>query len=413
MDDESAASGQDWRRHWSQRGQDWRTRPEISVERQQFLASRRAVTPNVAQGEYPFANVKLDRGDVEWLLATLDGGIGPINWSDQSQRQRQGVDLRGADLRGEDLSGLPLARLIGGLPSAEWDESSTQQRDAARLHLDSANLADAHLEGAQLTGTHLQRATLTRAHLDAASLRSAHLERARLRDAWLVGANLERAYLDDATSLERTVLGGRQQQSVCVADARWDRTNLAVMDWSRVRRLGDEQIARQRRTAQGARKDKALRLTEFEKAVRANRQLALALADQGLNETATRFAFRAQILQRSVFRRRKALGNLMFSILLAVLAGYGYRLRRILAAYVFVVVVCAAAYFLLGNAGYGPHLAPHQALLVSVTAIHGRVFADEFRVQTPQAWVTAGEAVAGLVIEGVFIAMLAQRFFGK
>jgi len=28
-------------------------------------------------------------------------------------------------------------------------------------------------------------------------------------------------------------------------------------------------------------------------------------------------------------------------------------------------------------------------------------------------WVTAFEAVAGLVVEGVFIAMLAQRFFGK
>jgi hypothetical protein len=31
----------------------------------------------------------------------------------------------------------------------------------------------------------------------------------------------------------------------------------------------------------------------------------------------------------------------------------------------------------------------------------------------PQAWVAAFEAVMGLVIEGVFIAMLAQRFFGK
>ena len=28
-------------------------------------------------------------------------------------------------------------------------------------------------------------------------------------------------------------------------------------------------------------------------------------------------------------------------------------------------------------------------------------------------WVTAFEAVAGLVIEGVFIALLTQRFFGK
>jgi len=33
--------------------------------------------------------------------------------------------------------------------------------------------------------------------------------------------------------------------------------------------------------------------------------------------------------------------------------------------------------------------------------------------QTPQIWVTAAEAVLGLLIEGVFIAMLTQKFFGK
>ena len=58
-------------------------------------------------------------------------------------------------------------------------------------------------------------------------------------------------------------------------------------------------------------------------------------------------------------------------------------------------------------------LPPHEALLVSVTAFHGRVFSESFRVGGPAAWVAAAEAVLGLVIEGVFIAMLTQRFFSK
>lgn len=54
-----------------------------------------------------------------------------------------------------------------------------------------------------------------------------------------------------------------------------------------------------------------------------------------------------------------------------------------------------------------------QALLESITAFHGRVFLELFASNTPQIWITAFEAVVGLVIEGVFIAMLTQRFFGK
>ena len=55
-----------------------------------------------------------------------------------------------------------------------------------------------------------------------------------------------------------------------------------------------------------------------------------------------------------------------------------------------------------------------EAVLTSVTAFHGRVFSEPFlHPDEPQLWVTAFEAIAGLVIEGVFIAMLTQKFFGK
>jgi hypothetical protein len=56
-------------------------------------------------------------------------------------------------------------------------------------------------------------------------------------------------------------------------------------------------------------------------------------------------------------------------------------------------------------------LAWYQALLVSLTAIHGRVFFEQFGLNSILSWVAAVESVCGIVIEGVFVAMLVQRFF--
>src|SRR6266704_1073856 len=88
---------------------------EGRTERQKFLALRRAILPIPEKGIYPFKDIKLNRGDVEWLLATHENGRGPVDWSDQSQRNREGLDLRGADLRKVDLHHLPLAGLHAGL----------------------------------------------------------------------------------------------------------------------------------------------------------------------------------------------------------------------------------------------------------------------------------------------------------
>ncbi len=76
------------------------------------------------------------------------------------------------------------------------------------------------------------------------------------------------------------------------------------------------------------------------------------------------------------------------------------------------VSLFAVAYFVLGFY-YPPHLTLAQAFLESITAFHGRVFLEQFALGSPQIWATALEAVTGLLIEGVFIAMLVQRFFAK
>jgi hypothetical protein len=59
------------------------------------------------------------------------------------------------------------------------------------------------------------------------------------------------------------------------------------------------------------------------------------------------------------------------------------------------------------------HLEWYEALLVSLTAIHGRVFITTFGLDSIQAWIAAVESGVGIVIEGVFAAMFIQRFFGR
>ena len=39
------------------------------------------------QGVYPFKDIKLSRADIEWLLAMHEGGRGPVEWSDERQRE--------------------------------------------------------------------------------------------------------------------------------------------------------------------------------------------------------------------------------------------------------------------------------------------------------------------------------------
>src|SRR5947209_3044001 len=133
----------------------WRTEPEIHAERQQFLAERLTIIPDVSQGIYPFKDIKLTRADIEWLLANHENGCGPVDWTDEHQRERLGLDLRGADLLQVDLRNLPLARLYGGLTRNEWQFTTIERREMAGVHLERADLSQTHLERAILQGAHL------------------------------------------------------------------------------------------------------------------------------------------------------------------------------------------------------------------------------------------------------------------
>jgi hypothetical protein len=152
-------------------------------------------------------------------------------------------------------------------------------------------------------------------------------------------------------------------------------------------------------------------------AVRANRQLAVALRAQGLNEAADRFAYRAHVLQRRVLRRSgvRSYRSYFFSCLLDVLAGYGYKPGRTLIAYIATILSFAIIYDALGHlAGSQPSMSPLYALIVSIISFHGRgFFPGGFLPTLPMAVCAACEAIIGLTIEISFIATFTQRYYGK
>lgn len=506
------------RARWRELGQPWRTEPEIPAERQHYLALCRSTIPDVAQGIYPFKDVRLGRADVEWLLATQCEGREPVAWNDERHRGHEGLDLRGADLRRADLAGLPLTRMRAGLAYEEWPHVPEEQREQASAHLDRANLREASLEGAILVGAPLVRANLSAAHLEGASLIEAHLEQADLREAHLEGADLhtarlERAHLrgaylagadlhdatlegadlnaadlagvalygahlegvnlrdahlegkllatidlvrirrwcpafpasmppadlrgaslNTATDLYGITLGNAAYGFIQLADVRWGDAILTVVDWSTVTMIGDERVAQQQHTRDrhSEVKLRGTRLAEYDTAIRANRQLALVLRAQGLSEQAARFVYRAQVLGRQVlwwqviwgevpphqteprrgrpWHTLRIIGRYLFSLFLDLVSGYGQKPGRALVAYLFTILAFAAAHYIVGLVATPHPLTPLDALAMSIQNLHGRIFA--FHAQDPQQAINTAEAMVGLMIESLIVAVITRRILG-
>lgn len=446
-----------WSAYWQSQGMPWRTEPEISAERQGYLAERRTITPDYKRGIFPFNDIepKLTRADIEWLLATHEskGTAGPVQPDAEKDAtyatRRDGLELSGANLERLNLQGLPLARLWAGY-SNPWGDRTPEQRQAAAINLRGANLREARLEGATLCDAHLEGATLWNAHLEGADLTDArlegaglnwaqlkgaillgaHLEGADLREAQLMGADLFRAHLEGADLTAAWLKGADLRgaffdKSAQLNDAHlthvsldqtiFDNTNLSVVKWGGVPVLGDELRARAPKDADGYPKGRRERSDEYQAAARAYRRLAVALQTNGMSEEASGYLYRAQIMQRRLQWHSRQPGAYLFSVLLAVLAGYGYRLKRIAITYLVVVALFAGAYLAQGIFAGDP-LGVQQifdAAQISLNAIHGRVFFAQFHLDTLQSWLATTESVFGIVIEGVFVAMLIQRFFGK
>jgi len=455
-----------WKAYWKGQGKSWRTEPEINDARQHYLGKHRSSAPYSIPNLFPFKDIKLSRADVEWLLATHDNGRGPIDWKDEKQREREGLDLRGANLQGVDLSNLPMAGLVGGLRKGEdstvlYPHLQKFEVEIAATNLEDANLERAHLEGASLrwanlkkahlvlthleevdlvganlegtdlSGTDLERADLKMARLQGASLKmarllsadlrtarlqgvdlsSAHLEGADLSHANLEGADLKMAFMSSETVLNNVTLS-HNKNIVLLADVHWSDVNVAVVDWSVLTKLGEELLARQRKRP-STEVEKQYNIELYNAAVRAYRQLATVLRNQGLNEDAARFAYRAQLMQREVVREQGKFGRYLGSFFLDLLAGYGYRWWRSFMAYLVVILAYATVYYIIGRT-VGPDLSPVGAWVYSMTSFHGRgFFPGGIKLDDPLTVIAAIEAFVGLLIEVTFIATLTQRLFGK
>jgi len=390
-----------WHAYWEAQAQPWRAEPEIDVGRQQYLEEHLTVKEREWE-RYPFKDIVLDRADVEWLLANYADGRRFAEQSYQLLHKRSGLDLRGVDLRKVDLHGLPLQ-------GVDLYNAHLEGTDLREVHLERANLSAAYLQDAYLYNAYLEDAYLSEAHLEGADLRAAHLEGADLSEAHLEGGNLSGAFFTSVTNLKGVHFGNEKSGFVLLAGVRWSDVDLSVVDWTQMNILGDEYQARRREKENGEAKDSATRLEEYRTAVRANRQLAVALQGEGLNEEAARYAYRAQRLQRVVLRLQRKLGQYLFSWFLDLLVGYGYRPGRTLFWYLAIIFGFSIAYFASGN------LSPLEAFIFSLTSFHGRGFfpGSTLYLNDTRVILAAFEAVVGLLIEASLIATFTQRFIGK
>jgi len=147
---------------------------------------------------------------------------------------------------------------------------------------------------------------------------TAHLDRTVLRHAFVNGAQFRLALLSSSTRLDEILLGDNNGYASFI-DVSWNGVNLTAIQWSDMKMTSSEQKARQGKTNEGKKKNKATRIYEYGEALRENRQLATILQSQGLNEDASRFAYRAQRCQRIVLRSQKNSANISFLVFLICL----------------------------------------------------------------------------------------------
>jgi hypothetical protein len=329
--------------------------------------------------------------------------LGELQWIMQKRRWSGEYDVRMPD-------GLPEGMTRANFAYADFRTAQLAGASLIRAQLQGADFTQGHLEGAQLNSAHLEDTTFYRTHLN--GMPSA-VKRGRSPSQSLGLTDLRGAYLGSGTIFNSCIIGDR----IRVADVRWNTANLSVIRWTelRITRLGDEVEARSTRTPEGTLKDPHQRARSWERAIRAYRSLVIALRAQGLYEQADQFAYRAQVCQRRFLRQQGIRGLLPCwgSVLLDLLAGYGYRPARTLLAYLLVIIGFTAAYMLVGSIN-GHAFTFHEGIIFSLTSFHGRgFFPGGLALDDPITTLAAVEAVIGLLIEVSFIATFTQRFFGR
>jgi hypothetical protein len=202
---------------------------------------------------------------------------------------------------------------------------------------------------------------------------------------------------------------GEGSSGARICDVHWGGANLAFVDWQRVKVLGDEVSGWESRDTNGQRKSWEQRLADYSAAERAYRQLAVELRNRGLRDESDVYSYRAYTMHREVLRRQFKYVRWVGSTLLDSVSGYGYRPLRSFGMYALVILSFAVGYWLLT-----PAYTPGEAVVVSMTAFHGRGFlATTFAPADAQGALAAIQAFIGLLIEIVLIATFSQRLFAR
>ena len=230
--------------------------------------------------------------------------------------------------------------------------------------------------------------------------------------------NLRLCHFNEDTSLNDVVLSNGQE-TIRLADVRWNGVNVTVIDWERVR-LGDEILAgRYRGRPAEYEPEDGLpldRIDAYKIAVRANRQVAAMLRTQGMNEVADHFSYRSYRCQRHLYRLRgpTSWSRYLTSWFMEVLAGYGYRPQNSLIVYVLTLSVFGALYFWFAQGGVLSLESVRESFVISLAAFHGRGFVTgSFPPNNPLAAVSVSESFVGLIIDAGFIAAFTNRFFSR
>src|SRR5579883_2322968 len=294
-------------------------------------------------------------------------------------------------------------------------------------------------DGMRLTGADvfwLAGATLC---LEASSLSQAQAETQLRNPKTWDNLTLQQLHLEGA------LLTSAQLHGASVDQVAFDTANLTGITWADVRVLGDERRASRRwqetteykKTAEAVHRREPkrpnIRSREYRAAARAYRLLSVQLRAQGLSSPATRFQYRASVMERKadIYEARSLLfsketykvpslvAHWLVSFMLSAIAGYGvYHLWRLFITYLVLVLGFALLYYGLAHHGlYFPSSLREvlDALALSVTTFHGRgLQSGTLNLQGSAIDVAATtEAIFGLLLEGLFIASFTRRILGS
>jgi hypothetical protein len=200
------------------------------------------------------------------LEATLQAWNQEADHGERKGPFDNGPDNLGIPLTGADVFWLAARSLAGTGEAQAVAEQMDRLRALPRMvkeptiFLSGLNLSGAFLFGADLSKADLSEANLSKADLSETDLSGADLSGADLSGADLSGADLSGAHLSRVTFNTDTDLSGvkvtdtpgrltaffrwlRRQSShgpISVADLHWNDVDLTAVDWSDLRRLGDE-----------------------------------------------------------------------------------------------------------------------------------------------------------------------------